>query len=1029
AYGALCLAVAPTINIHTVQAAETSTVIKGSIKNLNGEAIPGAKIKIIHQPSGSIKTITANDVGVYRARALRVGGPYTIMLSSDNHIRQEYKNVHLKLDDILDLSAKLAEMETITVTNSSNSYANYGANSTFSEQEINQSAIVNRDIKDIVRANPLAVVDPSGIELSIAGSNPRYNALTIDGVGVNDTYGLNANGYPSQRPPIAMNAISQIAIDYAPFNARASGFTGAAINVVTKSGTNEFSGDVFYEWTPSNGEAKDNKLTGTSFDFDNEEQTFGAAFGGAIAKDKLFYFVSYEQWSDEVVFNYDLTTLTGHKVTLDDAKQVLSAFDKVYGLNDSIGSVPPEDSDEKLLVKLDWNINDNHRIDFTYNKQKNIAANGYTNNNSSLKFGSFQYSQDAETTMLTGHLFSDWSDNFSSEINVSYKDHQDIANTNSNWGQIRIKTADGGEIFAGQERNRHANVKDNETTKLAAHGLYLQDFIEYKFGVEIENVWNSDLYARNGAGTWYFSSIDDFENKTPWLVQYGNAYTNNMQDLAAEIDATQYAFYLEANSEIFDGFDLSAGLRYETLSMDSAPNFNEKYANSYGESNTENLDGIDILLPRVSFNWQLSDDLTLRGGLGRFSGGMPLIWISNAYLNDGVTNVSAPQTAVDTTIADPDNVMFDQVPLSLQSSLVPGNGSVSTVASDFEIPSDWRYQLAADVLFDISILGDAGENFAWTTEFIYVDRQDAARWHEQSRVKIAEAVDGRTIWGDLAGREGFRDIQLTNSSDGGQSTIITTALNKTWHSGLSVNVSYTNQDITEANAGTGTHAYSNYYSDIVINRNEPLVGRAYYEIEHRLVVNLAYQHEFFAGYNTAFNLFFERRSGRPFSWVLAGDAAFGGNSSVYSAYLPYLPSGADDAAFDFSQLSYQDTMAIANAAGVGQHAGGYIPKYAGTQPWLTTMDLAISQELPGLLAGHKGQLYFIIDNFANLLKSDWGKSYRMSSSQQELFDVSINNSGQYVLSEKAGGANTKNYNQFDVEQSAWSIKVGVKYSF
>jgi hypothetical protein len=1030
ACGALYIGVVTTFNI--AQAVETSAVIKGSIQNLQGEAIANAKVKIIHQPSGTIKEVTVNKVGVYRARGLRVGGPYTIVVFSENYQPQEYKDIHLKLDDTFNLSAKLAgvtAMETITVTSAVNIYANQGASSVFSEQDISQSALVNRDIKDIVRANPLAVVNPAGDELSIAGSNPRYNALTIDGVGVSDTFGLNTNGYPAQRSPISMNAISQISIDYAPFNTRASNFTGGTINIVTKSGTNEFTGDVFYEWSPSNGEAKDDKLTNTSFDFDNEETTFGATIGGAIAKDKLFYFVSYEEWSDNVIFNHDLTTLEGHKVSLDEANQVLSIFENIYGFSDSFGTTPPKDSDKKILVKLDWNINDNHRLDFTYNNQKNTAAKSYTNSDNNLMFSSFQYSQYSETSILSAHLFSDWNENFSSEININYKDHQAIANTNSNLGQIRIKTSDGGEVFAGQERNRHANVKDNETSKLAFHGLYLQGDFEYKFGVELEKVWNSDLYARNGAGTWYFSSIADFENKTPNNVEYGNAYTNNMQDLAAEIKSTEYAFYVEVNSELFDDFDLSVGLRYETLSMDNTPSFNESYANNYGYSNTENLDGLDIILPRLNFKWQLSEDYIIRGGVGRFSGGMPLVWISNAYTNDGVTNVSAPSSAVTATITNPDNVMFDEVPLSLQNSLVQGNGDTSTVASDFEIPSDWRYQLAADVEFDIPLFGEAGQDFAWTTELIYVDRQNSAYWSEQSRVKISETVDGRTLWGDLPGREGFRDIQLTNSSDGGESIIITTALNKTWYNGLSVNVSYTHQDITEANAGTGTHAYSNYYSDTTVNRNEPLVGRASYEIEHRLVVNLAYQNEIFSGYNTSFNLFFERRSGQPFSWVLGNDSAFGGNSSYYNAYLPYLPSGADDAAFDFSQLSYQETMDIANAAGVAEHAGGYIPKNAGTQPWLTTMDLAISQELPGLLGGHKGQLYLIIDNFANLLNSDWGKSYRMSTSQQVLFDFDINDNGQYVLSEKSGGTDTKNYNQFEAEQSTWSVKVGVKYTF
>ena len=1035
-HSAIYVVIAASLNISTAQAVDTSTAIKGVIQSPAGNTLKSGEIKIIHQTSGTVKTVTVNESGIYRANGLRVGGPYTVIISAHAYETQEFNNVYLTLGELYDLSATLKALsntdaiEVIEVNASANIFATVGSSSVFSEQYISQVALVNRDIKDIVRANPLAVVDPTGIELSIAGSNPRFNSFTVDGVNVSDTFGLNNSGYPSQRPPISMNAISQISIDYAPFNGRASGFTGGMVNVVTKSGTNDVSGDVFYEYSPTNGKSIDSSAEGAGeeFTFDNEEVTFGANIGGAIIEDKLFYFVSYEQWSDNVIFNYNLDTLAGHKVTIDEVNQVITAFKSTYDLTDTIGSVPENDSDKKLLVKLDWNINDDHRLDFTYSNQDNSAAEKYTTDNRYMNFSSHQYSQDAETMFLSSHLFSDWSDSFSSEINVSYKDHETEANTNSNWGQIRIETADG-YIFAGQERNRHANIKANETTRFAFHGLYLLGDFDYKFGVEIDQVTNSDLYARNGAGTWYFDSIADFENKTPNNVQYGNAYTNNFDDLTAEIDSTKYAFYVEASTELFDEIDVSASLRYETLSMSGTPNFNQKYADTYGVSNTENMDGIDILLPRISVNWDVSETLTLRGGIGKFSGGMPLVWISNAYTQDGVTNVSATPDSVAETIANPDNVMFDRVPLSLQDSLAQGNGSVSTIASDFEVPSDWRYQLAADVMFDISMLGNAGTDIAWTTELIYVDRKNSAAWVDQARIKTGETVEGRTLWGSVAGRENFNDLQLTNSSDGGKSTIITTALNKAWDSGVSVNASYTNQDITEANPGIGTNARSNHITDVTVNLSESVVDRAYYEIEHRFVVNIAYQHQFISGYNTSLNVFFERRSGRPFAWTLGGNSTEFGDKSHSRGYLPYLPSGANDPAFDFSQLTYDDTMVIANAAGVNEYAGEYIPKNVGTQPWLTTMDLAITQELPGLLEGHKGQLYFIIDNFANLLNDDWGQSYRMTSSKKELFDFTVNDSGQYVLAKLPGDTDTKNYSQFDVEQSAWSLKVGVKYSF
>lgn len=1028
---ALSLAISAACLVNVTHATDTAALIRGAIQAPAGKHLKNAQITITHQPSGLVKNIQVNESGEYRAHGLRLGGPYTVVVSAAGYQSKAFSNIYLQLNDSYDLSAQLAltdNTETIVVTAPVNRFTNAGASSVFSENEINQSALINRDLKDIVRKNPLAVLDVSGSELTIAGSNPKFNSLTIDGVGINDTFGLNANGYPASRPPISMNAVEQIAIDYAPFSARASNFTGGTVNVVTKSGTNETFGDFFYEWTPQNGSAKDDKLNpGAKFDFDNNEVTFGGALGGAIVKDKLFYFVSYEKWSDDVIFNYDLNTLDGHNVTLAEAQQVLTAFDGVYGFTDSIGSVPPKDSDEKLLMKFDWQINNDHRLDFTFSDQENTSAKNYTNDGNRLRFSSNQYSQDAETRFITSHLFSDWNDNFSSEINVSYKEHQQIANTNSALGEIAITTS-AGSIWAGQPKHRHGNEKTNETTILAFHGLYLLDETELKFGLEYENITNTDLYAHSAAGRWAFNSIADFENKEPSNVVYANAYTNDMNDLTATIESDEIALYVEANQEIFTDFTLSAGLRYERLSVDSKPNHNQNYADTYGYSNATNLDGFDIFLPRVAFNWDLSERLTLRGGVGRYVGGMPLVWLSNAYTNDGITNVSATPTAVGDTIDNPDKVTFDQVPDTLQDSLEQGNGSTNTVAADFELPSDWRYQIATDILVDLPLLGN---DVAWTTELIYVERKNSATWFDQARVKNGETVEGRTLWESRytdPDKTANTDIQLQNDSNGGRSKIISTALSKAWKNGVSFNASYTYQDITEKHPGDVSTASSAYYHRITVDRNESLLGRASYEIEHRLLLNLGYQHEFFSGYNTSVNLFFERRSGRPFSWTLGKTSIFDQIGSA-NTYLPYLPSSATDAAFEFSDLSYQEIIDIAQAAGVSGHAGGYVPKNSAQQPWLTTMDLAITQELPGLLDGHKGQLYFVIDNLANLLNDDWGKSYSMSSRQQVLFDVDVNDSDQYILSEAPGGTNTKHYNRFDVEQSAWSLKVGVKYSF
>ncbi len=1029
----IAMAVALTVGVSTAAVAATgqSSAMRGSIVGPQGNPAAGSSITILHQPSGTVKEVTVNEKGVFSARGLRVGGPYTIIVESDKFQAQVIEDVYLDLNDTFQLNAKLESasvVERITVTGAKNFFDNNGSNSVFGESSIQNMPTFNRDLKDIVRANPLAVVSPDGEELSIAGTNPKYNTLTVDGVGINDTFGLQSNGYPTSRPPVSLDAISQVSVEFTPFTARAGKFGGGNINVVTKSGTNEIHGTVFYEQVPMAGTAKDDKLFDNEFDVDNEEKSYGFTVGGPLIKDKLFFFGSYEKWEEELVLDFT-PELYGEQI-LSDAQRVVSILENTYGLEDSMAGAPVPDEDEKTLVKIDWNINSDHRADFTYSKQENTAARSYNDSNDTIRLSSNAWTSVQENTFYTAHVYSDWNADFQTELSMSYKEFEQASATATNWGEINVDSGDGGSIVAGADENRHANVLANEVWNIGLHATYLAGDIEYRFGAEIEDTWNYNLYGRDANGTWTFASVDDFEAGIVELLEYSNAYTNDVQDIAYDVDSRVYSLYGDATFELADGFMVTAGLRYEYLTVEDSPQLNQNFVDTYDFANTENLDGFDIVLPRLSFNWDYSDDLTIRGGLGRFYGGMPLVWISNAYTTDGVT-----KDQVSLRDIDPSDVSFTSVPQVALDSLAQGAGSTNQIDPDFELPSDWRYQLAADYIFDIP---GVGEGFAWTTEFTYVDKKDAAYWVDLSRVDNGNStVEGRVIWDSVYDGTEFEnnyDLQLTNSADGGRSILLTTALSKQWDNGFSFNASYTHQDITEVNPGTSSTAESNYQYEVTQNRNDPLVGTAYYEIEHRLVLNLGYTHEFFTGYNTTFNLFFERRSGRPFSWTLGSfrDDDFGDQTEFDDSdiYLPYLPSSASDAAFDFeSGLSYDEIMAIAEEAGVAGYAGGYIDKYSSTQPWITTMDLAISQEIPGFVEGHKGKLYINIDNFANLLNDDWGKVYRMNFPQQILYDFDINEQGQYVLYEAFGGTDTRNFDTFDVDDSTWRIKVGVKYTF
>ena len=286
----------------TVMAQTTTSAIRGNVVSEAGANLAGATVTIKHEPTGTISTATTNENGTFSSRGLRVGGPYTVTISGDGFVPTKVEDVYLSLDQALALpvtvqSSNAAEVITVTGTRAAAGYSNEGLSTSLGLKALSEVASIDRDITDAAQLDPFASVNvQSGgsKELSIAGANNRFNSLTVDGVALNDRFGLNANGYPTQRSPISYDAIESLSIQTAPFDVEYNGFTGGTINAVTKSGTNEFHGSVGYYYTDDGMIGENNG--DEDFNFDFEEETFVATLGGPLIKDKLFFFVAYDKF-------------------------------------------------------------------------------------------------------------------------------------------------------------------------------------------------------------------------------------------------------------------------------------------------------------------------------------------------------------------------------------------------------------------------------------------------------------------------------------------------------------------------------------------------------------------------------------------------------------------------------------------------------------------------------------------------------------------------------------------------------------
>jgi len=302
----LGLAIAAAMGTATYAHANTTSSIRGNVTGPQGQAAAGTKVVITHIGSGTKKTVTVNEAGVFTAKGLRVGGPYQIVIDSDTFRDTTINDVFLSLGETYRVEQQLEsqDIETIVVSGTPVIFNSGANNSYYNAEQIATAPSLNRDLKDVVRNNPLVVIQPGDAkEMTIAGSNPRMNSISIDGIPLNDDFGLNDNGYPTQRNPFPIDALDQVTVDVAPTHAKASGFTGGSVDAVFKSGTNEIHGNFFYE-TSSDSMAGTPEDKGEEVPIEYEEDNYGFTVGGPIVKDKLFFFAAYEKYESPQVLEF-----------------------------------------------------------------------------------------------------------------------------------------------------------------------------------------------------------------------------------------------------------------------------------------------------------------------------------------------------------------------------------------------------------------------------------------------------------------------------------------------------------------------------------------------------------------------------------------------------------------------------------------------------------------------------------------------------------------------------------------------------
>lgn len=1037
----------------------TTSQIVGTVTDTDGHPVDGAEVTITHVPTAAASVVTTRPDGYFSLNNVRIGGPFTVAVSKEGYDASTAEGVSTQVGRPTSISIQMRPALTeVVVASAREQELALGSGTSFSLETISEMPSIGRDIKDIARIDPKIWIDAANVDaMEIAGTNSKYNSINVDGIRQSDDFGLNNNGYPSNRSPVTLDAIEAFTVEVAPFDVQYSGFQGGSVNIVTKSGSNDFHGSAWYYKNQDSWAGDRSKDRRINLNFD--EFTYGATLGGPILRDRLFFFLSYEKVERETPVDAGPGgagfPVSVNQVSDADFNQIVSITQSVYGYDAGELIRSNTEEDERILAKLDWQIADDHRVSVTYQKNEGVTVVQPNASAATGRLGtrSNWYNRPINLENLSLQLFSNWTPWLTTELKAGRKEvtAPQTPVFGANFSEFQVRTATGGIVHVGPDEFRHANVLTNDlnTFKLKADMLFGDHTVTV--GAELEQLDLFNQFVPRSLGQYIFNSIADYQNRSAASFSYSNAFTNNSIDGAAAFGTDTLSFYLQDAWRVTPSLTVQAGLRLENYSSGDKPRVNTNFATRYGFSNTETYDGRDLLLPRLGFDWEVAADTKIRGGVGLFGGGSPNVWLSNSFANDGVAIVAqnCPANSMSPTVCSAPAgapIPAAQILTNVNGSVIPaailaaqgglsGDGPVNAIDPGFEIPSSWRYNLGVEHFFD---LGKLGEGYRLSADLLYTTVKDQILYRDLRLQQTGTAPDGRPIYSQQgpSSRGSAQDLLLTNTSEG-EAIVWTIDLTGRWNTSVGrfdAYLGYGHQDVKDVNPGTSSQASSNWDNLATEDPNNPKLARSNYEITHRFPLQLTWRKAFFGDYETNVGLFVERRSGRPFSYTFgSATSGFGDpRQSARQRQLLYVPLNPGDVDYG-GGLTPQALEDFIVASGLDKYRGSIAPRNAFSSPWVTSADLRFSQEIPTFLGASRAVVSLDIENVANLINKDWGQ---LASVQfpyvAPVLNASINaTTGRYTYSPLPGRTTPApaNFVVSPAQSSVWQMQLGIRFEF
>jgi hypothetical protein len=1010
----------------------TTGSMSGVVMDPNGEPMPGVTVVASLPATGNRYATVTDAEGRFRMVNVKVGGPYTVMASLSGFQTSTLTDVQVRLGEntsllvAMQLEAATGEIEVVGESSPLIAPTRMGVASSVSQGSLEALPTLERSVYDMARTNPVfqtySESDGEPTVLSVAGRNPRYNNISIDGAVNNDVFGLADSGTPggqSGTQPIQLDAVQEVQLVTSSFDVRQGGFTGGSVNIITKSGTNELHGGVF-------GYTSDDSMVGSGPDYfpdfgTYEDTEYGFTLGGKLITDKLFFFGSYGHNTYDTPTGWSQDGSSGEQWRggdyLAEAQEFRQFTMDTYGFDPGgLGEQTRERPSDKFFVRLDWNLNQSHNIIARYNyvDAGNIIVRP---DDYAYDWPNLAYDFKNKTNSLVGQWNAVFGGSSFNEARVTYQTIRDRRGPiDQDFPYLRIYGFGYGYWEAGAEAYSTHNEVDYDIIEITDDFTFFAGDHEIVIGTHNEIYSFRNYFIQEGFGAYRFNSLDDYYAGNAY--QYTHTYPTDPNDPDDKFDTYQLGIYAGDTWRVKSNFTLVYGLRLDVPIFPDTPEYNPDVEDIYGVRTDVTPDGNYLWSPRIGFNWDISGDGSkqLRGGAGLFTGRTPYVWISNNYARTGTRQTSLYARGSIPFNPDP----YDQ-PRDIGGASI---GDINAVDPDFNFPQTWRANIAYDHRLPWL-------NMVATGEVMYAKSTNEIDYANLNIEQTGEFLpfDNRPIYEEVTGGSGVYYLRNTDKGDALNATVkleLPYGSQPIW--GIA---SYTYGESNVVNDATSSRAVSNWQYNEALDPNNAGLSTSDFEIAHRMMINLNYEFNRNSQWSTTVSAFFNHQSGRPYMSIYEGVWPYDSiNQDYYTGNDPiYVPSGADDVVI--TNGTWDQLENYLERTGLTSYMGQVTPRNPYTAPWITQTDLAIRQNIP--IPGKSSlQVSLDIFNFWNLIDDESGHvEYVSFGTLTPLIYRGVTDDGKpiYELTEIVTDPEDNPLYERDDLRSRWRLRLGLRWSF